>query len=198
MTVAEASSAKSRPSCRHGLRAYLKAETTSKHEALDRLYAAFRLEEKDGYAEFLSAHCVAWSAMSARWADAIGNILGIEAPDYLSLLVNDLQDIGEAGPAVLPVLASREPRSDSGLAYVLAGSRLGIGAIARQPNWGILNQRATRFIADSRGIDIFRKLAAYLDGPQGDLIDREMALQSANDCFDTFAAAAHLITDMRR
>jgi heme oxygenase len=188
----------SSPASQRGLRAFLKKKTAENHEALDNIFAGFCLDEEKGYQDFLSAHYVAWSAMSSYWVDALENTLEIQAPGYSALLAADLEDMRDGGAEALPTLSVKKPLSDAGLAYVLAGSRLGIGAIARQPTWGNLNRRASRFISDSQGIDIFRRLTAYFDGTQGHLIDRDMALQSAHDCFDAFAAAAYLVKDLNK
>lgn len=180
-------------SAAENLRGFLKRETAAKHDYLDSIFAGFELETLAGYAGFLSAHYIAWNAMSDAWSAALRDLIGFEAPDYAAMLRDDLRDVGVADLADLPNLTVRPCESQAGLAYVLAGSRLGIGAIARQPNWGGRNDTGHRFLTDPQGANIFRTLIARFDRSDDGEFDPQLALEAANACFDAFVSAAQSV-----
>lgn len=175
-----------------GLRSLLKQQTAARHQQIDDSFDQFRLDTQTGYTGFLTAHCIAWSALADDWSKAVAHLLGTAAPDYAQMLVQDLAELGRQATAGLPEISVETPACDTGLAYVLAGSRMGIGAINRKPHWGSSNGHVSRFLNDGQGADLFRGVIAYLDGPQGQALDQSLVLQSAHQCFDVFGAAVEI------
>jgi heme oxygenase len=180
------------PGPKTGLRSFLKQETAARHQQIDDSFDQFKLDTQEGYSGFLTAHCIAWSALADDWSKAVAHLLGTAAPDYAQMLVQDLAELGPPAAACLPEVAVECPACDAGMAYVLAGSRMGFGAISRKPHWGTSNMHESRFMKDGQGADLFRAVIAYLDGPQGQALDQSLALQSAHQCFDVFGAAVKI------
>ena len=106
----------------------LRSATAPDHEAVDGAFARFDLGDRAGYGAFLVAH--------ARAVPAIEAVLdGTEGPLPLRartpLLFADLAALGLAIPALLTVDAPVSQAEAWGIAYVLEGSRLGGGLLAR-------------------------------------------------------------------
>jgi heme oxygenase len=178
------------------LRYFLKRETAIAHDNLDASFALYALDSRAGYVGFVIAHLIAWRALARHWTDALATLIAADAPDYAAMLEADLRDIVDGTVPDLPDLPNlpglsvETPASAAGLAYVLAGSRLGVTVIARQPTWGHVHGRGTRFMDDRQGTIIFRQLIAFFDSPAGLALDRAAALRSAREGFDAFAQAA--------
>ena len=172
-----------------GLRAFLKDATADKHNAIDTSFARFDFASQGGFVRFLAAHLLVWRELARPWQRVLARRLDIEAPDYRGMLEQDLRLSTGSREVDLPPLAPRSIACDVGLAYVLAGSRLGMSAIARLPSWGKAHGLGLGYMSDRRGVEIFRSLVILLDGPEGGALDRDLVLNSANACFDMFDEA---------
>lgn len=192
MTVLQARVISTPPGPKTGLRLFLKQQTAARHQQIDDSFDQFKLDTQQGYSGFLTAHCIAWSALADNWSEAVAHLLGTAAPDYAQMLLQDLAELGQPAAVGLPQVAVESPGCDAGMAYVLAGSRMGIGTINRKPHWGSSNGHNSRFLTDGQGADLFRGVIAYLDGPQGQALDQSLVLQSALQCFDVFGKAVEI------
>lgn len=113
--------------------------------------------------------------------------------DYPAMMTADLADLG-VDTAVLSMSELPECRNGgsndahriAGVAYVLAGSRMGIAAIRRQPNWGVNHGRAQAYLSDDSGGPVFRALVDWMKGLDGSSIDRDRALVAARETFGLF------------
>ena len=109
--------------------AALRAATRSNHDAVDASFGRFDLTDRAGYARFLAAHARALPAVEAALADMPGlPHLRPRAP----LIEADLAALGFSLPALLPLPTPDDPATAFGMAYVIEGSRLGGGMLARQ------------------------------------------------------------------
>lgn len=176
-----------------GLRRHVKNETAQQHRRVDSVFGAFDMASAGGYRQFLTAHAIGWAHFNATWKDAVRDLLAMNAPDYSAMLTSDLREIEGAVPAQNPPVPVGDKSAAAGIIYVLSGSRLGIAGIGSEPNWGRENRRAQRFLTERHGIDVFRAVAAFMDGDSGAGLDRDAVIQSARDCFEVFGEAAEQV-----
>jgi len=179
----------------HDLRSCLKAGTDSQHKELDSLFQSLDLTDRHGFAVFVAAHLIGWRAAWQVWSSFAADRLEMTLLDYPAMMSADLADLG-FDAARLPKLALAENglcadgvHRAAGIAYVLAGSRMGISAIRRQPNWGTDHGRADTYLSDDSGGRFFRALLDWMNGPEGHAIDRDRALDAARGTFGLFRAA---------
>lgn len=170
-----------------GLLAFLRAATAQAHERLDASFSSLPLASRDGYQRFLAGHAIGWAALWPQLRDFAPS-LGAPAPDYPAMLAADLADLG-IDAAGLPALDAPPPDSPGATSYVLAGSRMGIATIRRQPNWASANGTAGRYLADDAGPGLFRAVREWMAGPAGAAQDRDAAARSACAAFAVFADA---------
>jgi len=171
-----------------GLLASLRAATADAHERLDGQFSTLPLTDAAGYRRFLAGHAIGWAALWPQFRDFIEQELGLTAPDYPAMLAADLAEAG-ADAAALPVVAPPAAECPAGVAYVLAGSRMGIAMLRRQPHWAAAHGRAGRYMADGSGPGLFRALKDWMDGPDGAAADRAAAARAARGAFAVFSNA---------
>lgn len=178
-------------SARTGLIAFLRAATADAHQGLNSRFSSLPLDQEDGYRRFLIGHAIGWAALGPELRDLAATVPDVDAPDYQAMLAADLADMG-VDAAALPQVRAAASECPAAVAYVLAGSRMGIAMIRRQPNWARENGRAGRYLADPSGPDLFRGLRDWMDGPAGASIDRDAAARAACGAFTVFAEAFDL------
>ena len=158
---------------RTGLLAFLRAATADAHRGLDASFSALPLDSRAGFARFLVGHAIGWTALGAQLRTFAARELDTPVPDY----------------AALPRIAPPAAECPVAVSYVLAGSRMGIAMIRRQPTWAGETGRSGRYLADPSGPDLFRALRDWMDGPAGDEVDRDAAARAACGAFAVFADA---------
>lgn len=109
--------------------ARLRALTGPCHQSVDDAFARFDLGTRDSYLAFLTAHARALPAVEAVLAGRP------DVPPFrprAGLLRDDLAQLGAVPPAPLPFDAPADEAEAFGTLYVIEGSRLGGGMLARQ------------------------------------------------------------------
>lgn len=173
------------------LLAFLRAATAEAHGGLDASFSALPLDSRAGFARFLVGHAIGWTALGPQLRDFAARELDTPVPDYAALLAQDLAEM-DIDTAVLPRIEPPAAACPVAVSYVLAGSRMGIAMIRRQPTWAAETGRAGRYLADPSGPDLFRALRDWMDGPAGDEVDRDAAARAACGAFAVFAHAFDL------
>jgi len=113
--------------------AALRAATAADHAAVDTAYAGFDLADRDGYAAFLTAHARALPAIESALVRAGDDGFRPRTP----LLAQDLAALGMDMPVPLAIALPVGAAERAGMLYVIEGSRLGGGLLARQVPAGL-------------------------------------------------------------
>lgn len=157
----------------------LRDATMASHDRVDFLFAGFSLDQPDDYADFLSAHSRALSALEPA-----------ARPDQarMPLLAQDLAALGVAQPEPLSLTAESSDGYRWGLLYALEGSRLGGAFLSRRVGAGLPSAYLSathgkgEWLAFQRALD-----GAAAEGGEGWLND---AVQGALAAFALFAEGA--------
>lgn len=172
---------------RGAARAALRAATHDAHARLDALFGAFDLADPADYGRFLSAHARALSAVEPA-IEAAG--LAEALPDWpvrrrREAIAADLAALGL--PVAEPLEAALPPGRAAawGLAYVLEGSRLGGGLLARQVAPGL--PRA--YLAQPQPPGAWRKFLELLEIALYDRASIDRGIEGALAAFAAFEAA---------
>jgi heme oxygenase len=162
---------------------HLRTATAADHEQIDATYGAFDLSDPASYARFLTAHARALPAVEAALA-------GI--PDLprlrprTALLHADLEALGLSMPSPLPLAAPTDSAAAFGMAYVIEGSRLGGGMLARQVPAGL----PSAYLSAVHLPGEWRAFGQALDTAAMDEDWLKRAAASANQTFNLYASAA--------
>ncbi|WP_300398696.1 biliverdin-producing heme oxygenase [uncultured Sphingobium sp.] len=157
----------------------LREATMASHDRVDALFADFSLDNARDYADFLSAHSRALSALEPA-----------AQPDQarMPFLAQDLAALGVAPPQSLSLESAGGDGYRWGLLYALEGSRLGGAFLARRVGPGLPSAYLSathdkgEWLAFQRALD-----GAAAEGGEGWLND---AVQGALAAFALFAAGA--------
>ena len=197
MPLSAATIPSQKPQSGRSIRDLLREETRDAHDAIDARYGALDLASIEDYRTFLGAQLLAWTALDRPWSRQLHRIAGRQAPDYAALLRADLAELAGSDP--LPAdLAPPAVMSDAGVAYVLAGSRIGMVTIRRRPNWGAHHGYAQRFLVEPSGGHLFRLIVADLEREHGRAVDRTSLVASARLAFGVFHTALDAVGGSRR
>ncbi len=161
----------------------LRSRTAAAHETVDAAFGGFDLLDRAAYARFLTAHAKALPIAEAR-AVAVWPELRPRVP----LLAGDLAELGHAAPlAATPAAANDDPRAWGAL-YVVEGSRLGGGMLARQVGEGL----PTAYLAATHAPGEWRDIRSAIDAAGAGKDERwaEELVAGALETFDLYAAAA--------
>jgi heme oxygenase len=172
------------PDATRGIRWFLRDATAARHEVVDGLGSAHRLDTPEAYAAFLRAHARALPGVEqALEAGGIATSL----PDWpararRAALAADLDALNTPAPAAAPAALPQGEAALLGAAYVLEGSRFGNGMLSKQVAEGLprayLSHRAS--------------WPAFLAVLEARLADRALwpaAAAGALAAFDAFQAA---------
>jgi heme oxygenase len=163
--------------------ARLRAATKANHEAVDAAFGRFQLTDAAAYGAFLTAHARALPAVEAALADIPGiPPLRPRTP----LLRDDLSGLGVPTPEPLPLPIPTDSATAFGMAYVIEGSRLGGGMLARQVPAGLPHA----YLAATHLSGEWRAFGQALDAAAGDDAWTERAIAGARHIFDLYAEAA--------
>lgn len=113
---------------------HLRTATAASHEEVDAAFGGFDLGDRKSYGRFLTAHAHVLPAIEAALADDVA-LPGIDprAP----LLAEDLAALALPLPAWSDVMAPATSAGRFGMLYVIEGSRLGGGMLARAVGPGL-------------------------------------------------------------
>jgi heme oxygenase len=159
----------------------LRAATAVDHAAVDAAFGAFDLSDHDGYVAFLTAHARALPAVEAALAAAGETGFRPRA----RLIAQDLAALGAKLPDMLPLAPPANPAARAGMLYVIEGSRLGGGLLARQVPAGL----PAAYLSATHLPGEWRALLARLD-VDGDRAAAAEAIESARTVFDLYKRAA--------
>jgi heme oxygenase len=163
--------------------ARLRAATRSSHEAVDAAFGRFHLTDPTAYGRFLTAHARALPAVEAALA---GNPALPPLRPRTPLIQADLAALDLPLPGQLPLPAPADPATAFGMAYVIEGSRLGGGILARQVPAGLplAYLKATHLPGE------WRAFGQALDAAAEDEDWTTRAIAGAKQTFDLYAEAA--------
>jgi heme oxygenase len=150
---------------------------------VDAAFSSFHLADAEGYGRFLTAHAQALPAVEAALADIEG--LPPLRP-RTALLHADLEALGLALPDTLHLPAPADAGSAFGMAYVIEGSRLGGGLLARQVPAGLPHA----YLSATHLPGEWRALGQALDAAATDDDWITSAVAGAKRVFDLYAQAA--------
>lgn len=161
----------------------LRHRTAACHERVDRAFSGFDLADAASYRAFLVAHARALPA-----AEAIGTAITLPpVRPRTPLLAADLATLGVAMPVALGFAPPTGDAAAWGVRYVVEGSRLGGGILAKRVGAGLphaylsARHEPGEWRAFAQAID---QAAAAQD--EGWIDD---AIIAAEACFDLYAAA---------
>ena len=162
----------------------LRAASGPAHDRVDAAYGAFRLDDRDDYAAFLTAHARALPAVEAALA------AHPDLPPWrerTSAIVADLADLGQAMPSPLP-FPLVDDAAAWGALYVTEGSRLGGTMLARSVAAGW----PCRYLGARHLPGEWRRLLAAIETRARDASPewRDAARAGARACFALYERAA--------
>jgi heme oxygenase len=164
------------------LRMMLRAATAADHEGVDREFGLFDLTLRPSYTQFLMAHARVLGALE-------GGVAGIWSPSRarFPLLKADLAELGVA-VSEGNSLPMRSTAARWGALYVLEGSRLGGGILARRVAPGL----PTQYLSATHEAGSWRRFAEALEQVDGSESDswRADAIGGAKLVFSRFAQSA--------
>lgn len=169
----------------------LRAATGAAHEKLDAAFGALDLGRKDDLARFLRGHAIGMRALFAPFRAFVESELELACPDYPAALRADLAALGEDA-AHLPRLSSPWLAGDGaalGLAYVIAGSRLGLAMLRKRGYYGRSTGLRSHYMEDESGIAIWRALLAHMRDTELDDARIAAACAAARGTFTCFGQA---------
>ena len=163
----------------------LREATAPDHAAVDTVFGAIDLADREQYARFLRAHARALRPVEAFLASVP------ELPAWrtrLTLLEQDLAELGEASPEPLRFDPPPGEGSAWGVLYVVDGSRLGNIVLSR----GVPEGWPARFVRARHRPGEWRALMRAIDsaGAQKGPAWRSDAVAGARACFDLYRRAA--------
>lgn len=163
--------------------AALRAATAADHEAVDAAFGRFDLADPRGYGNFLQAHARALPAVEA----ALAGIAGLPPlRPRTPLLQADLAGLGLTMPEPLPLAPPATLAEAFGAAYVVEGSRLGGGLLARMVNGDL--PRA--YLSATHLPGEWRAFSRMLDAAAVSEAARQAAITGARRVFALYAATA--------
>lgn len=177
----------------------LRAATAPAHARLDAAFGALDLRQEEGCRRFLAAHAIALRALFPRFARFVQDELSSPCPDYPAMLAQDLAERGCEADA-LPLLDAPAPAmagdAAAGMAYVIAGSRLGNAVIRRNGYAGRETGRPSRYMEDDAGHALWKALVPWLRARAFPPRQRERCEAAALATFTAFEHAHALSAAM--
>jgi heme oxygenase len=164
----------------------LRAATAADHEAVDSAFGETDFGDSAAYGRFLTAHALALPAVEAV-------LEGFPALPPLRprtpLIETDLRTLGIAVPSPLPFPAPATVAAAFGTAYVIEGSRLGGGMLAKRVGPDL----PTAYLSETHLSGEWRGFLAALDrAAEGEewIADMTAAAQATFDLYRKAALAA--------
>lgn len=176
---------------KQGTRARLRNGCAAAHRAVERLYESADITTEAGLVHFLAAHRIAVAsiadALRGRPAEGVAR-----AADRLVRLIDaDLAELEVATGPTRRVIPSMEEDA-SGLAYVLAGSRLGARVLSRRiaRSGSARSRRAVRYLTDND--PSWNRYLSALDSTSRSPAGMQATMHAALWGFACFMGAFHL------
>jgi len=177
------------------LRDLLRRETAADHQILDDRFSALNLQHVDGYSSFLRSHHMALGYCYRAFATngAKGDLL---PPNPASELSNDILALGGNIPADW---APHQPLEGAplGMAYVLAGSRLGarilLKRVLEEPSR--IPAQATAYLESQQDPAPWKKIVTSLKALKADPDTANAIILSARQTFGVFNEALGELID---
>ncbi|WP_374412431.1 biliverdin-producing heme oxygenase [Novosphingobium colocasiae] len=169
----------------------LRCATGPAHDKLDAAFGSLDLTRRDDLARFLRGHAIGMAAIFAPFRAFVGGELHLSCPDYPAALRADLTELGE-DTTTLPRISSPWLAADGaalGLAYVVAGSRLGLAMLRKRGYHGQSAGLCSRYMENESGIGIWQALLAHMRAATLDDAHIAAACAAARDTFACFAEA---------
>ena len=170
------------------LRDALRKETRDAHEMVDAAFGSLDLESRSGYVRFLTAHYIATALLQPILAEFSGRELGRLEPDFTGMLRADLAAVG-VDADMLPKLDQQNDIDSRAVTYVIAGSRLGLSMLRRQPYWGKAAGTPSSYMEDAQGMMLWRSLLDWLARQTADQAEVQTICDAARGCFMIFEKA---------
>jgi heme oxygenase (biliverdin-IX-beta and delta-forming) len=163
---------------------FLRENTRDCHSRVDSVFARFNLGDANSYRDFLTSHSVAVSPIEGVLAGA--DSLPPWRP-RLALLEADLRGLGGDLPISLALVRASGLGELAGLLYVIEGSRLGGGVLAKRVGEGL----PTSYLSAVHQQGEWRGLLAAIDEQAAaePSVWLDDALAGARRAFDLFAEA---------
>lgn len=164
--------------------AILRRATAADHAMVDAAFGGFDLADTGGYARFLTAHARALPAVEAALA-AVEDLPPLRP--RTSLLQSDLAALGLPMPTPLAIDPPADAAGAFGMAYVIEGSRLGGGMLAKR----VPEYRPHAYLSATHLPGEWRVFGQALDAAAGDdAAWIAKASAAANRVFDLYRDAA--------
>lgn len=179
------------------LRDALRNETRDAHEKVDGAFGSLNLAEREDYQRFLAAHYIATAPLQPILAGFTARELGRTEPDFTAMLHSDLSALG-VDPDALPRIdppANIDPRA---VTYVIAGSRLGLSMLRRQPYWGKAEGISSSYMEDGEGMVLWKSLLGWFAEQKADQAEIEAVCGAARQCFTVFERAFAMSASVQR
>jgi len=170
----------------------LREATGPSHERLDGAFGSLDLARRDDLARFLRAHLMGLTPLFESFRRYVRDTLTLPCPDYPAMLRDDLAALGDEAltGSILPRPAAIDQTgADAGVAYVVAGSRLGLTVIRQRGYWGAAEGFRSSYMEDTGGHAAWKALVPRLRALRPDNPEGEAARAAALASFDTFARA---------
>lgn len=143
---------------------HLRAVTRASHDRLDAAFGALDLGATEDCVRFLAAHAIALKALDAPFRRFVEEELAMPCPDFPAMLTADLAARGlamDSLPAARPDTAVYAPCGAAGVAYVIAGSRLGNAVIRAEGYHGRETGLSSRYMEDDTGHAVWKALNTW-------------------------------------
>jgi heme oxygenase len=161
----------------------LRAATAADHDAVDSAFGETDFGDHAAYGRFLTAHALALPAVEA----ALEGFTALPPRRLRAPLIeSDLRALGVDMPSPLPISAPETTAAAFGTAYVIEGSRLGGGMLAKRVGADL----PTAYLSETHLPGEWRGFLAALDrSAEGDSWIAEM-IAAARATFDLYRKAA--------
>lgn len=180
----------------------LRAATGSSHEQLDAGFGALDLQRQDDLARFLRAHALGLAPLFATFRRVAEVLLALPCPDYPAMLRADLAALGKQAPESDAAEISPDGAdAAAGIAYVVAGSRLGLTVIRQRGYWGAEHGFRSAYMEDTQAHAVWKALVPMLRGRSGEGPEADAACAAALGAFGSFSrafAASGIQDDVRQ
>lgn len=161
----------------------VRAATAADHDAVDAAFGEIDLADRASYGRFLTAHALALPAVE-KALEGVARLptLRPRAP----LIADDLRALGLAVPEPLPCPMPENEAAAFGMAYVIEGSRLGGGMLAKR----VGDDLPTAYLSATHLSGEWRGFLAALDQAADDEHWIAEMIAAARATFDLYRRAA--------
>jgi heme oxygenase len=167
---------------------HFREATRASHETLDAAFGSLNLAARDDYVRFLSGHAIGLASLARAFRRFVEDELDLACPDYVTMLREDLAQLGVDADA-LPQRAAAAEISPAAAGYVISGSRLGLAMLSGQGYWGRDNGVPSAYMEDTQGLTVWKAAVAHLKDAQPGDQDAARERRAAVAAFDTFRNA---------